>query len=113
MTAPFLLSRSTPQTTGEAMPGRYCDATDMWVVETDQGQIPYIEAFPSEARMLTKTSTVQEQDDENAMIGLGQVQTKTEAQIESDDTRPTASPPELLTKTDVIQEQDDQKALLV
>jgi hypothetical protein len=107
--APLLTRHAVAREPGQEIPGRYCDARKMWVVDLTTGALPLIEACGSLAALTTKTRVELESDDStDEMIAL-QLLTKTEVQQERDDE--TLSAQGLLaltTKTDTTTEQDRQ-----
>lgn len=88
---------------GPEIPGHYCEANRMWMVEVDGGRTPIIVAAADLADLVTKTSSQLESDDESRprprgdaagpqcrfpsglSEGLLELATKTETRREADD----------------------------
>lgn len=96
--------------TREAQPpigGSYCPARHVWVTQTPDGVTPLVSYDSVVSELVTKTATVQEQDDEN-FIGIPELATKTDTQQESDDQISCHSLIEMVTKTYMELESDDE-----
>lgn len=105
--SPFLAKAGTPRTGEDQLPGYYCEQEKMWVVDTEQGARPIIDA-QARSQLLIKTQA-QEEEDDDSYVAL-ELMTKTHQQVESDDdTWPTrfGNLLQLVTKTDSVQEVDD------
>ena len=106
---PLLISLAVPRSDQEHLPGSYDPNSQVWVVKTQNGLRPLIEAAPRLSELSTKTKVIQEQDDISATALLETV-TKTYKQLERDDAvdgLPFALL-ELSTKTEVSPERDDR-----
>jgi hypothetical protein len=106
---PFLFRYASPRSNEPEIPGRYSLEESVWVVDTDDGPRPVIEAWGGAlAETQTKTMTQQEADDDDRGRGAAsETGTYTKVRQEADDEDATLCH-ELLTKTDVQQESDDQ-----
>lgn len=108
---PFLLRFATDRKCdGLEMSGRYSEERQLWVVDTDQGPRPIIEVAPDViAATQSKTMTHVEADDDDQNRGaMMETSTYTRVRQESDDQDASLGLPEIQTKTDVQQESDDQ-----
>jgi len=65
--APLLFRHATPRTSSDELPGHYDTASKLWVIPTDDGFVPLVEAAGT-ASLETSTSTRvrQEGDDDDA-----------------------------------------------
>ena len=106
-TNPFLTRFATIRNTQPEIDGRYSDELDVWIRDVDGGVRPIVTADTALAGMVTKTATVQEQDDEN-FLSIPELATKTETQQESDDQISFSTLAEMVTKTYAQVESDDQ-----
>jgi len=101
---PFLFNKAIPRIVGENLPGRYCAKLQQWVVPYGDQELPIIDTGGSAAMVATKTLNNTEKDDASKQILM--VQTKTEAQLESED-KSTMTELMVQTKTRVHNEADD------
>jgi len=105
---PVLMKNLTQRSETTALPGRYCEKSDIWIIETSSGTQPIIESDQPVFELLTKTEADREQDDQPRLLASI---TKTMAQIESDDDGQNFVRrnriAELMTKTKAEREQDD------
>ncbi|MFJ5508175.1 hypothetical protein [Pectobacterium jejuense] len=103
---PYLARFASKRTEENNIPGYYSSEQDVWVIEDGDKELPIIfKGFLAET--LTKTNTNQEGDDDTS-YKMAELGTKTEAELERDDTDfSTNHLLELVTKTDTIQERDD------
>jgi hypothetical protein len=111
-TQPFLTRYAVTRIPQPQIGGGYCPDRDVWVEKTPEGSRPIVTANSVLAGMITKTLTVQEQDDDH-FICVPELVTKTEQQQESDDQSMGLSLNELVTKTYLELESDDQGAQLL
>lgn len=102
---PFLFSKATPRITGEELPGRYCSIHQQWMVPYAGSEAPIIDIGEAATSTITKTLTTTEKDDASKQMLM--VQTKTEAQLESEDKTTNMSGLMVQTKTGVDCESDD------
>lgn len=108
---PFLFRFATPRTCdGREMLGRYSPEKRLWVVDTEEGEQPIIKAAPETlGQTQTKTMTQVEADDDDQGRGaMMQTSTTTGVTQEVDDKDASLGLPEIQTKTDAQQETDDQ-----
>ena len=107
---PFLLRFATPRTAQAPMPGRYSSALGVWVVDSDGGEQPIVEAADgSLVSTQSKTMTqVEVDDDDPTRFGSMDTGTYTKVRQEADDEDAMLALPELQTKTEVQQERDDE-----
>ncbi|MCJ2376057.1 hypothetical protein LNL84_04340 [Vibrio sp. ZSDZ34] len=100
---PFLMKFAVPRSASPSIGGYYCERRNMWVDE--DSDTPMIE-LGAIAELSTKTDSVREADDEISLSN--EIQTKTFAQTESDDSSTHCMHLiELMTKTKVELESDD------
>jgi len=111
-TQPFLTRYAVTRMPQPRIGGGYCAERDLWVEDTPEGSRPIVTANAALAGMVTKTLTVQEQDDDN-FICVPELVTKTEQEQESDDQCVGLSLSELVTKTYLELESDDEGAQLL
>lgn len=107
---PFLLRFATPRCSDTGMPGRYSAELDVWVVDSEEGELPIIEVAAG-SLVATQTKTMQqvESDDDDPMrFGAMETGTFTKVRQEADDEDASLCLPEITTKTDVQQERDDE-----
>lgn len=102
---PFLFSKAVPRTVGEDLPGRYCNVQQQWVVPYGDNEAPIVDIGGASTSVATKTLNTTEQDDVSKQLLM--VQTKTEAQLESEDRTTTIVGLMVQTKTRVSNEADD------
>lgn len=102
---PFLFSKATPRITGEDLPGRYCSIRQQWVIPHAGSEAPIVDIGGAATSIGTKTLTTTEKDDASKQLLM--VQTKTEAQLESEDKATNMSGLMIQTKTKVDNESDD------
>ena len=102
---PFLFSKATSRITGEDLPGRYCSIHQQWVIPHAGSEAPIVDIGEATTSMGTKTLTTTEKDDVSKQLLM--VQTKTEAQLESEDKTTNMSGLMVQTKTKVHNESDD------
>lgn len=98
----LLVQGSVERTGDDSIPGFYCVNRHVWVLD-DQ---PIVSRCNGLADLNTKTEPVAERDDAFPM-SLLELQTKTKAQIESDDQEYSMDLLGLATKTDSVTERDD------
>lgn len=106
-TQPFLTRYAVTREAHPPIGGYYCSERHLWVEQTMDGSRPIVSSDPAMADMVTKTLTVQEQDDEH-FIRVPELVTKTDVQQESDDQISCLSLLEMVTKTYMELESDDQ-----
>lgn len=104
---PFLTRYSVPRDVHPPLGGRYCPEQHLWVEEMADGNRPVVLSDTAGVRTVTKTMTVQEDDDDH-FIGIPELVTKTDVQQESDDQMTCGSLLELVTKTYLEVEADDE-----
>lgn len=95
----------------EELRGRYCDSRQVWVLETEGGEVPIVQAGSTMlGQTHTKTMTQVEADDTDQNRGaLGETATTTRVRQETDDTdQGMAALGGTRTLTEVQQEADDQ-----
>lgn len=109
---PFLTRYAIAREAYPSIGGHYCPERHVWVEETAAGVRPIVSSDLATAGMVTKTLTVQEQDDED-FIRVPELVTKTDVQQESDDQVSCGSLLEMVTKTYMELESDDQGAELL
>ena len=103
---PFLAKLAVSRIGGDEIPGEYCPNEQVWVVPTEDGRRPIVEAAKGLSEMTTKTKVDTESDDTEILLLEGT--TKTAAQLETDDqTRWLAGLLETTTKTLTQVERDD------
>lgn len=104
---PYLFRHMVERSESQPLPGHFCGDSDVWVVETDNGVVPLVQADAGLLELVTKTKVQREQDDQPLLAAI----TKTAVQLEADDERfqPTRRTPllELVTKTEARPERDD------
>lgn len=108
---PYLLRFATPRSaSAQEMPGRYCEARQLWVVDVEGESRPIIEeASDMLTQTHTKTMTQVEADDHDHERGaMAETSTYTKVRQEADDQDASLALPEIQTKTDIQQETDDQ-----
>lgn len=110
---PFLLAHAVQRETGHALPGRYSEDMDMWMIVGTEGDAPAIEAAPLATELETKTKVDQETDDDRFLFASSLLETKTAANVETDDDRVAGLAALLTTKTDAQLEQDDERPTLL
>ena len=93
---PLLVGMAVKRQPETQTPGRYSEKEEMWVVGTENSEIPLIQVDHKLSELATKTKTVREEDDEfmprqKTINGLSLVHFR-----------------ELLTKTAAEPEQDDE-----
>lgn len=103
---PFLVGYASKRTSSPEITGYYSTLLAMWVVNIDGREAPLIDQKNSVTELATKTLTERETDDQEDILTLAELTTKTDAQVESDDTSMSASL-ELATKTEAEMEHDD------
>lgn len=111
-TQPFLTRYAVTRMPQPPICGGYCAERDLWVEDTQEGSRPIVIANAALAGMVTKTLTVQEQDDDH-FVRVPELVTKTDQQQESDDQSMGLSLSELVTKTYLEMESDDEGAQLL
>lgn len=110
--APFLARFAVARLVGETLPGGYDSGESVWTVDSPEGRVPLIAHHTDLAELLTKTKVAQETDDSDVSLEFAtkedgdqderddratlavaalELTTKTHAQLESDDTDPTAN----------------------
>lgn len=104
---PLLTKFAVERQPAPVMGGRYCDDAHVWVQDTDKGATPIVLNDSPMAVMVTKTLTVQEQDDDH-FIRVPELASKTEVQQESDDEITGLVFTGMVTKTYLELESDDQ-----
>lgn len=105
--SPMLAMLAVPRVGGYDIPGRYSSELQMWVVDTECGEVPIISYRHNIQEKITKTMVQQESDDQSIPIFLDSV-TKTSFQLERDDNHYDGSfMLELSTKTEAQIERDD------
>lgn len=106
-TQSFLSRFATPRIAGEVIPGAYSEELKMWAIETEAGLRPIITSDASLAELTTKTKVNQESDDD--LVTMVEMQTKTASRPEQDDEVRLAGSAllEVTTKTDAQLERDD------
>jgi hypothetical protein len=104
---PFLTRFAVAREAQPSIGGSYCPARHVWVKQTPDGFEPIVSYDSIVSELVTKTATVQEQDDEN-FIGIPELVTKTDTQQESDDQISCHSLIEMITKTYMELESDDE-----
>lgn len=109
---PFLLRFATPRSADAEMPGRYSEELGIWVLDGEGGTRPIVEvAGGSLVVTQTKTMThVEVDDDDPGRPASMETGTSTAVAHEADDEDALLCLPELTTKTDVQQESDDEAA---
>lgn len=107
---PFLLRFATPRSADAPMPGYYSPNLGVWVMDSEDGEMPIIEvAGGSLVATQSKTMTqVEVDDDDPSRFGSVETSTYTKVRQEADDEDISLCLPELTTKTDVQQERDDE-----
>lgn len=100
--SPLLVQRAVERTGTDDIPGGYCAERHMWVVDG----LPIIEARSEIAELTTKTEAQIERDD-TCEPSLLEMQTKTLSQVERDDQNWHIELLELFTKTANNSERDD------
>ncbi|MBA4307728.1 hypothetical protein ACFSAG_00310 [Sphingorhabdus buctiana] len=107
---PFLFRFATPRSAEAEMPGRYSSKLDVWVIDSEEGEVPIIEvAGGSLVATQSKTMThVEVDDDDAAKFGSMETGTFTKVRQEADDEDASLCLPARTTKTDVQQERDDE-----
>lgn len=103
---PFLTAYAAQRTGSAEKAGYYSSLKEMWVLDVQGEEVPLINYDSTTASLVTKTMTVQEEDDERAVMNFSELETKTNAQLEQDD-QSMSSFLEISTKTDAQLEQDD------
>lgn len=103
---PFLTRYAVTREAHPPIGGRYCAERHIWIEETADGVRPIVSSDLATAEMVTKTATVQEQDDDH-FIRISELVTKTDVQQESDDQLSCQSLLEMVTKTYMQVESDD------
>jgi hypothetical protein len=105
---PLLARFAVPRSQAPAVKGRFCEATDLWVVDTPQGPQPLV-LLDGAGDTTTGTFVQAEADDTDVGAGL-MLGTSTFTKVggEGDDTDVSASALlEITTKTDAQVERDD------
>lgn len=122
----------------EELRGRYCDRRQVWVVETETGEVPIVQVGSTMlGQTHTKTMTQIEADDtdqdrgalgetatttrvrqetddqDRSMEAMAETSTLTKVRQEADDHDASLVLPELQTKTSIQQESDDQAGMLI
>lgn len=106
---PFLHRFAIERTGGRDIEGYYSEIERMWVVSTSDGVRPIIEVANEHLELLTKTAAGQEQDDDRN-FGALELATKSDTGQESDDMAiASALVLELSTKTEAQLEGDDTR----
>lgn len=100
--SPLLLQGAVERTGNDDIPGEYCADCHMWVVDG----LPIVEARSEIAELTTKTEAQIERDD-TCEPSLLEMQTKTLSQVERDDQDWHVELLELVTKTANDPERDD------
>ena len=108
MTQPFMTRYAVTRTPQPPIGGSYSAARHVWV----EADCPIVSVNAALAGMVTKTHTVQEQDDDH-FVCPSELVTKTDVQQESDDQSLGLSLGELVTKTYLQLESDDEGAQLL
>jgi hypothetical protein len=109
---PFLTRYAVKREAHPPIGGHYCPERHLWVEETAGGIRAIVSSDLALADMVTKTATVQEQDDDH-FIRVPELVTKTDVQQESDDQISCGSLLEMVTKTYLELESDDEGAQLL
>lgn len=112
---PFLVNYATERKAHPSIGGYYSKTRDVWVQDTDRGEVPIVSTNSKLSELVTKTATQQESDDEHFMgQSLAELSTKTDIQQESDDQISMGtSILEMETKTTYEVESDDQDYTLL
>jgi hypothetical protein len=99
-----LLTQGAIERTGNAeLPGAYCEQRHVWLVDG----VPVVQALTGLAELVTKTEALSERDD-NSDPTLLELQTKTKAEVEKDDQDFSVNLLGLATKTRAdTHERDD------
>lgn len=99
---PLLAQGAVERTGDDYIPGHYCAERHVWMVEGS----PIVEARSALSELTTKTEAQIERDD-TSNISLLEMQTKTKAQVERDDQDYKINLLDLVTKTANDIERDD------
>lgn len=99
---PLLIQGAVERTGDDYIPGRYCSDRHVWLVDGS----PIVEARSALSELTTKTEAQIERDD-TSNISLLEMQTKTSAQVERDDQDFQIDRFGLMTKTFANAERDD------
>lgn len=100
--SPLLAGTATERTGNEQLPGEYCGQRHVWLVDGT----PIVEAVSGLAELTTKTDAQIERDDSSDPTLL-ELQTKTKAEVEQDDQSFSIDMLGLVTKTFANTERDD------
>ena len=100
--SPLLTAASIERTGNAQLPGAYCGQRHVWLMEG----APIVEALANWAELTTKTEAQLERDD-SSEPSLLELQTKTKAEAEQDDQDWNAHLLGLTTKTFANMERDD------
>lgn len=100
--SPLLAGMATARTGNEQLPGKYCGQKHVWLVDGT----PVVEAVSNLAELTTKTDAQLERDDSSELTLL-ELQTKTKAEVEQDDQDFSLGMLGLVTKTFANTERDD------
>jgi len=105
---PLLAQFAVPRSQAPAIQGRFCEAMDLWVVDTPEGPQPLV-LLDGAGETTTGTFVQAEADDTDVGTGLTLgTSTFTKVGGEGDDTDVSASAVlEITTKTDAQVERDD------
>ena len=100
--SPLLVSGATERTGNAQLPGAYCGKRHLWLANG----LPIVEAMSNLAELTTKTEAQLERDD-SSEPSLLELQTKTKAEVEQDDQDWNIHMLGLTTKTFANLERDD------
>lgn len=104
--APFLTNYASERTPAPEIAGYYSTSLAMWVVDIDGKEVPLIDQQNDAVELVTKTLAQRETDDQNGMLSLAELATKTAIQPEQDDASMNSCL-EITTKTEAQLENDD------
>ena len=107
---PFLFRFATPRSAEAEMPGRYSSKLDVWVIDSEEGEVPIIEvAGGSLVATQSKTMThVEVDDDDAAQSGSMETGNFTKGRQEADDEDASPRLPARTNKTHGKAEGDDE-----
>lgn len=103
---PFLTSYASGRTPSPEIAGYYSTLLAMWAVNIGGKEVPLIDQQNTAVELMTKTLAQQENDDQEDMLTLAELATKTDTQMEQDDAM-VCTCLELVTKTEAQMEHDD------
>lgn len=124
--SPLLFRHAAPRTSSDDLPGQYDHERQLWVIETDQGLVPLVEAGQSNTLETSTSTRVRQEGDDDDQGGLRQLcttlldtstltkvrQEGSDDDFSTEDQQPSAlsfgTLAALKTKTFVGQEGDDQ-----